>query len=129
MLIFSFSPNKLLESCNSDIDPWVKEVIDMCDFAFGLSRQLYRSVIPSEHDQYRQCCGIAGWNAGIALVCGNCVVWKGSPTTLLITIAMTKLVAEVLGRNSLPGAIFTAMCGGAEIGEIIAKEARTYAFL
>lgn len=49
---------------------------------------------------------------------------KGAPTTPLITIAMTKLVAEVLEKNHLPGAIFTAMCGGAEIGEAIAKDTR-----
>lgn len=49
---------------------------------------------------------------------------KGAPTTPLITITMTKLVAEVLEKNNLPGAIFTAMCGGAEIGEAIAKDAR-----
>ncbi|EOY27279.1 Aldehyde dehydrogenase 7B4 isoform 5 [Theobroma cacao] len=91
----------------------VQEIIDMCDFAVGLSRQLNGSVIPSER-----------WNACIALVCGNCIVWKGAPTTPLVTIAMTKLVAGVLEKNNLPGAIFTSFCGGAEIGEAIAKDRR-----
>ncbi|KAL0796531.1 hypothetical protein Bca101_067908 [Brassica carinata] len=125
MLIFSFSPNKLLESCNSDIDPWVKEVIDMCDFAFGLSRQLYRSVIPSEHDQLisiRIDYAVSTMLWYCRLECWYC-------TGLRKLCSLVSTVAEVLGRNSLPGAIFTAMCGGAEIGEIIAKEARTYAFL
>lgn len=49
---------------------------------------------------------------------------KGAPTTPLITVAITKLVAQVLERNKLPGAIFTAFCGGAEIGEAIAKDTR-----
>ncbi|KAL1218919.1 Aldehyde dehydrogenase family 7 member B4 [Cardamine amara subsp. amara] len=120
----------------------VQEVIDMCDFAVGLSRQLNGSVIPSERPNHMMLemwnplgivgvitafnfpCAVLGWNACIALVCGNCVVWKGAPTTPLITIAMTKLVAEVLEKNNLPGAIFTAMCGGAEIGEAITKDKR-----
>ncbi|KAA3478068.1 aldehyde dehydrogenase family 7 member B4 isoform X2 [Gossypium australe] len=49
---------------------------------------------------------------------------KGAPTTPLVTIAMTKLVAEVLEKNNLPGAIFTSFCGGAEIGEAMAKDRR-----
>lgn len=49
---------------------------------------------------------------------------KGAPTTPLVTIAVTKLVAEVLEKNNLPGAIFTSFCGGAEIGEAISKDAR-----
>ncbi|CAN1828014.1 Aldehyde dehydrogenase family 7 member A1 [Linum perenne] len=69
-------------------------------------------------------CAVLGWNACIALVCGNCVVWKGAPTTPLVTIAMTKLISEVLEKNNLPGAIFTSLCGGAEIGQAIAKDTR-----
>lgn len=49
---------------------------------------------------------------------------KGAPTTPLVTIAVTKLIAEVLEKNNLPGAIFTSFCGGAEIGEAIAKDTR-----
>ncbi|CAI0419177.1 unnamed protein product, partial [Linum tenue] len=67
---------------------------------------------------------VLGWNACLALVCGNCVVWKGAPTTPLVTIALTKLIAEVLEKNELPGAIFTSLCGGAEIGQAIAKDTR-----
>lgn len=120
----------------------VQEVIDMCDFAVGLSRQLNGSVIPSERPNHMMLetwnplgvvgvitafnfpCAVLGWNACIALVCGNCVVWKGAPTTPLITIAITKLVSEVFERNKLPGAIFTSFCGGAEIGQAIAKDPR-----
>ncbi|XP_031399903.1 aldehyde dehydrogenase family 7 member B4 isoform X1 [Punica granatum] len=120
----------------------VQEIIDMCDFAVGLSRQLNGSVIPSERPNHMMLemwnplgvvgvitafnfpCAVLGWNACIALVCGNCVVWKGAPTTPLVTIAMTKVVAGVLEKNNLPGAIFTSFCGGAEIGQAIAKDTR-----
>ncbi|KAA8541624.1 hypothetical protein F0562_022776 [Nyssa sinensis] len=120
----------------------VQEIIDMCDFAVGLSRQLNGSIIPSERSNHVMLemwnplgivgvitafnfpCAVLGWNACIALVCGNCVVWKGAPTTSLVTIAMTKLVAGVLEKNNLPGAIFTSFCGGAEIGQAIAKDTR-----
>ncbi|KAK9281734.1 hypothetical protein L1049_004638 [Liquidambar formosana] len=122
----------------------VQEIIDMCDFAVGLSRQLNGSIIPSERPNHMMLevwnplgivgvitafnfpCAVLGWNACLALVCGNCVMnhRKGAPTTPLVTIAMTKLVASVLEKNDLPGAIFTSFCGGAEIGQAIAKDTR-----
>lgn len=120
----------------------VQEIIDMCDFAVGLSRQLNGSIIPSERPNHAMLevwnplgivgvitafnfpSAVLGWNACIALVCGNCVVWKGAPTTPLVTIALTKIIAGVLEKNDLPGAIFTSLCGGAEIGQAIAKDKR-----
>jgi aldehyde dehydrogenase family 7 protein A1 len=50
--------------------------------------------------------------------------WKGAPTTPLVTLATTKIIAEVLERNKLPGGIFTCVCGGAEIGNAIAHDVR-----
>ncbi|KAL8472802.1 hypothetical protein ACS0TY_029860 [Phlomoides rotata] len=106
----------------------VQEIIDMCDFAVGLSRQLNGSVIPSERPNHMMLemwnplgivnvitafnfpCAVLGWNAYIALVCGNAVVWKGTPITPLFTIATTKIIAGVLEKNNLPSAIFTAFC-------------------
>ncbi|KAB1209508.1 Aldehyde dehydrogenase family 7 member A1 [Morella rubra] len=100
-----------------------EEIIDMCDYAVGLSRQLNGSIVPSERPDHMMFevwnplgivgvitafnfpCAVLGWNACIALVCGNCVVWKGAPTTPLITIAVTKLVAEVFEKNNLPGSM------------------------
>ncbi|CAH9099131.1 unnamed protein product [Cuscuta epithymum] len=120
----------------------VQEIIDMCDFAVGLSRQLNGAVIPSERPNHAMLemwnplgvvgvitafnfpSAVLGWNACIALVCGNCVVWKGAPTTPLVTIALTKIITGVLEKNNLPGAIFTAFCAGAEIGQAIAKDTR-----
>uniref|UniRef100_A0A0E0B3G5 aldehyde dehydrogenase (NAD(+)) n=1 Tax=Oryza glumipatula TaxID=40148 RepID=A0A0E0B3G5_9ORYZ len=98
----------------------VQEIIDMCDYAVGLSRQLNGSIIPSERPNHMM------MEVGMlaALPCGNCVVWKGAPTTPLITIAMTKIVASVLERNNLPGSIFTAFCGGADIGQAISLDTR-----
>ncbi|KAK6264290.1 hypothetical protein SCA6_019724 [Theobroma cacao] len=123
----------------------LKEIIDMCDFAVGLSRQLNGSVIPSERPNHMMLemwnplgivgvitafnfpCAVLGWNACIALFPAMELqhhIMKGAPTTPLVTIAMTKLVAGVLEKNNLPGAIFTSFCGGAEIGEAIARDRR-----
>lgn len=120
----------------------VQEIIDMCDFAAGLSRQLNGSVIPSERPNHMMFefwnplgivgvitafnfpCAVLGWNACLALVCGSTVVWKGAPTTPLTTVAVTKIFQEVLEKNGLPGGIFTGLCGGADIGQKIANDTR-----
>ncbi|KAL2630636.1 hypothetical protein R1flu_015322 [Riccia fluitans] len=122
----------------------VQEFIDMCDFAVGLSRQINGSIIPSERPNHMmlECwnplgivgvisafnfpCAVLGWNACVALVCGNCVVWKGAPSTPLVTVAITKLIAQVLEKNGLRGAIFTGLCGGANIGEKISHDRRIH---
>ncbi|KAL8476821.1 hypothetical protein ACS0TY_029212 [Phlomoides rotata] len=124
----------------------VQEIIDMCDFAVGLSRQLNGSVIPSERPNHMMLemwnplgivnvitafnfpCAVLGWNAYIALVCGNAVVWKGTPITPLFTIATTKIIAGVLEKNNLPSAIFTAFCEGAEVGQAIANDPQTVSY-
>nr|KAJ0205988.1 hypothetical protein LSAT_V11C500277690 [Lactuca sativa] len=103
----------------------VQEVIDMCDFAVGLSRQLNGSVVPSERPNHMM---LEMWNplgvVGVITAFNFPCAVLGAPTTPLITIAMTKLVAEVLEKNSLPTAIFTSFCGGAEIGQAISKDTR-----
>lgn len=66
-------------------------------------------------------CAVFGWNQAIALVCGNTTIWKGAPTTPLVSIAITKIVAEVLERNNLPGAISAMICGGADVGAEMAR--------
>ncbi|KAJ1439935.1 Aldehyde/histidinol dehydrogenase [Sesbania bispinosa] len=130
----------------------VQEIIDMCDYAVGLSRQLSGSIIPSERPDHMMFevwnplgivgvitafnfpCAVLGFPAtthpvkAIQISSGYLTqficVKKGAPTTPLITIAVTKLIAEVLERNKLPGAIFTSFCGGADIGQAIAKDTR-----
>lgn len=98
----------------------VQEMIDICDFAVGQSRQLYGFTMSSErplhrmYDQYHPV-GIVGvvsafnfpvavwaWNAMIALVCGDVVLWKPSSKVLLCAVAVHKIVAGVLKRNDVP---------------------------
>src|SRR5438045_9073982 len=99
----------------------VQEMIDMADFSVGLSRQLYGLTMPSErpgHRMYEQWhpLGVVGvisafnfpvavwaWNAMIAAVCGDCVVWKPSPSTPLCAIAVQHIVNRVLERHGLGG--------------------------
>ena len=83
---------------------------------------------------------VFGWNHVISIVCGNCTVWyvinrciimitsltcrKGAPTTSLTTVAVTKIIQEVLSANGIPNGICTTVCGGADIGEAMAKDKR-----
>src|SRR5574343_93967 len=120
----------------------VQEMIDICDFAVGLSRQLYGLPMHSErpkHRMYEQWhpLGIVGiisafnfpvavwsWNAMIAAVCGNVSVWKPSEKTPLSAIACMNLFKKVLEANQLPEGIFTLINGDAEIGKQIAEDKR-----
>jgi aldehyde dehydrogenase family 7 protein A1 len=65
-----------------------------------------------------------GWNAALALVCGNPLIWKGAPSTNLCTLATQRIIQRVLERNGMPGSICVALTGGAEIGEAISKDPR-----
>lgn len=120
----------------------VQEMIDICEFAVGLSRQLYGLTMHSErpkHRMYEQWhpLGIVGiisafnfpvavwsWNAMIAAVCGNVSVWKPSEKTPLSAIACMNLLKKVLEENKLPEGIFTLINGDAEIGKQIAEDKR-----
>lgn len=120
----------------------VQEMIDICDFALGVSRQLYGNTIHSErpghrmYDQYHPL-GVVGiitafnfpvavwaWNTAIALVCGNTVVWKPSEKTPLCAIACQKLLAEILHNNGLPEGISNLVMGDKEVGEWLAADNR-----
>uniref|UniRef100_A0A7N8YLM3 aldehyde dehydrogenase (NAD(+)) n=1 Tax=Mastacembelus armatus TaxID=205130 RepID=A0A7N8YLM3_9TELE len=120
----------------------VQEYIDVCDYAVGLSRMIGGPILPSERpghaliEQWNPVglvgiitafnfpVAVYGWNNAIALTCGNVCLWKGAPTTPLTSVAVTKIVAEVLEQNNLPGAICSMTCGGADIGAAIAKDER-----
>ncbi|KAK2723469.1 alpha-aminoadipic semialdehyde dehydrogenase-like [Artemia franciscana] len=120
----------------------VQEYVDICDYAVGLSRMLEGKVLPSERpghvllEQWNPLgvvgvisafnfpVAVYGWNNAIALVCGNTLLWKGAPSTPLCSIATTKIVAQVLERNGLPGAICSLVTGGANIGEAMANDKR-----
>ena len=119
----------------------VQEMIDICDFAVGQSRQLYGCTIASErpehrlYDQYHPL-GVVGiisafnfpvavwsWNAMIAAVCGDTTIWKPSSKTPLTAIAVQHILSEVLRRNDLPEGIFNLVIGsGSEIGELMIND-------
>ncbi|MEP0005800.1 MAG: aldehyde dehydrogenase family protein [Balneola sp.] len=120
----------------------VQEMIDICDFAVGLSRQLYGLTMHSErpnHRMYEQWhpMGTVGiisafnfpvavwsWNAMIAAVCGDTMIWKGSEKTPLCGIAIQKIVAKVLKENDLPEGIFCLVTGDREVGEWMTEDER-----
>ncbi|WP_435009631.1 L-piperidine-6-carboxylate dehydrogenase [Tundrisphaera lichenicola] len=119
----------------------VQEMIDMCDFAVGLSRQLHGLTIPSERPGHRMFeqwhplgpvgiitafnfpVAVWAWNAALAAVCGDSMVWKPSPETPLTAIAVQKIADEVARSSGFPG-IFGLCVGEAEIGRAMAEDPR-----
>lgn len=67
---------------------------------------------------------VFGWNAAISFICGNSVVWKGAPTSSLVTIATSKIIADVFKKNNINPNVFTVLQGGADIGESMSKDSR-----
>ena len=121
----------------------VQEMIDICDFACGLSRQLYGLTMPSErvdHRMYEQWhpLGVVGvvsafnfpvavwsWNAALGAVCGNSTVWKPASRTPLTAIAVTRLAEEVCRANDVDPAVFSlTVGGGSTIGERLVQDRR-----
>lgn len=62
-------------------------------------------------------CAVFGWNAAIAFICGDLVVWKGAPTTSLVTIATAKIITEVFIKNKINPNVLTVVQGGVDIGQ------------
>jgi len=120
----------------------VQEMIDICDFAVGLSRQLYGLSMHSErfeHRMYEQWhpLGIVGiisafnfpvavwsWNAMLAWVCGNVCIWKPSEKTPLTALACQNIIRQVLNDNGLPEGISSVISGGREAGRFLAEDHR-----
>ena len=120
----------------------VQEMIDICDFAVGLSRQLYGLTMHSErpsHRMYEQWhpLGIVGiisafnfpvavwsWNAALAWVCGNVTVWKPSEKTPLCGNAILNIIAKVFKDNNVPEGVNNLIQGGREVGEWMSKDTR-----
>ncbi|KAJ1975440.1 hypothetical protein H4R34_004334, partial [Dimargaris verticillata] len=120
----------------------IQEYIDIADYAVGLSRMLNGKVVPSERpghvmmemwnplgsvgviSAFNFPVAVYGWNSAISLACGNPVVWKGAPSTSLCSIAVTKVLAQVLEANNLPGAICSLVSGGTDIGKAMAADRR-----
>ena len=120
----------------------VQEMIDICDLAVGLSRQLFGLTIASERPGHRMMeqwhpLGVVGvisafnfpvavwsWNCALAFVCGDAVVWKPSEKTLLTALACQALIAEAARRVGAPEAISAVVIGGPEVGEALVDDER-----
>lgn len=120
----------------------VQEMIDICDFAVGLSRQLHGLTMHSErpgHRMYEQYhpLGIVGiisafnfpvavwsWNTMLAWVCGNVCVWKPSEKVPLCGVACQNIVAKVFKRNNVPEGVNNLIVGGREVGEWMSNDTR-----
>ena len=118
----------------------VQEMIDICDFAVGLSRQLHGLTMHSErpnHRMYEQWhpLGIVGiisafnfpvavwsWNAMLAWVCGNVCVWKPSEKTPLCGIACQNIAAKVFKKNNMPEGISCLINGDYKVGELLSHD-------
>jgi aldehyde dehydrogenase (NAD+) len=121
----------------------VQEMIDICDFAVGLSRQLYGLTMQSERPDHRMFeqwhpLGVVGvisafnfpvavwsWNAALASVCGDSVLWKPSSQTPLTAIACTKIAQRVCEENDVDPAIFSLVVGkGSTVGDRLLHDRR-----
>ena len=121
----------------------VQEMIDICDFAVGLSRQLYGLTIASERPEHRMLeqwhpLGVVGivtafnfpvavwsWNSALAAVCGDATVWKPSSSTPLTAIATIKIAERICRANKVDPAIFSLVIGdGATVGERLINDPR-----
>jgi len=121
----------------------VQEMIDICDFAVGLSRQLYGLTIQSERPDHRLTeqwhpAGVVGiisafnfpvavwsWNAALALVCGDAILWKPSEKAPLTALATHALFERALARfGDAPAGLSALLIGGRDIGELMVEDAR-----
>src|SRR5204863_1363543 len=122
----------------------VQEMIDICDFAVGLSRQLYGLTIATERSEHRMMetwhpLGVTGiisafnfpvavwsWNAALALVCGNSIVWKPSEKAPLTALATDALLARAIRRfvaegGAAPANLASLLIGGRDLGEVLVE--------
>ena len=120
----------------------VQEMIDICDFAVGLSRQLHGLTMHSERPEHRMYeqwhpYGLVGiitafnfpvavwsWNTALAWICGDVCIWKPSEKTPLCGVACQKIAMEVFKRNGVPEGVSVLVNGGVEVGEMIANDHR-----
>src|SRR5437899_2142137 len=121
----------------------VQEMIDICDFAVGLSRQLYGLTIASERPEHRMLeqwhpLGLVGiitafnfpvavwsWNSALAAVCGDATIWKPSSQTPLTAIATIKIAERICAANNVDPAVFSLVIGdSATIGERLISDSR-----
>ena len=137
-LLLCYEMGKSLQEAKGE----VQEMIDICDFAVGLSRQLHGYTMHSErpnHRMYEQYhpLGVVGvisafnfpmavwsWNVALAWICGNTCIWKPSEKTPLCAIACQKIIGSILEKNQLPNAISCLINGNATLGKELAKDSK-----
>lgn len=120
----------------------VQEYIDICDMAVGMSRTVGGKVIPSERpdhmilEQWNPIgkvgiisafnfpCAVSGWNTAIGLMCGNTMIWKGHEEASLVSVAVSKIVTDVLRNNGFDSAFTLCQGTGAEVGERFLQDSR-----
>jgi aldehyde dehydrogenase (NAD+) len=120
----------------------VQEMIDICDLAVGMSRQLHGLTMHSErprHRMYEQWhpLGVVGiisafnfpvavwsWNSMIAFICGNTCIWKPSEKTPVSAIACQNIIAEVFKANGVPEGVCCLISGDREVGELMSNDVR-----
>jgi aldehyde dehydrogenase (NAD+) len=120
----------------------VQEMIDICDLAVGLSRQLFGRTMPSERPGHRlqevwHPLGVVGvisafnfpvavwsWNAAVALACGDTVVWKPSELAPLTALATSALLARAAAETGAPEAVGRLVLGGRDVGEALVESPR-----
>jgi aldehyde dehydrogenase (NAD+) len=132
-----------LEMGKVRVEGWgeVQEMIDLCDFAVGLSRQLYGLTIASERPQHRMFeqwhpLGVVGiitafnfpvavwsWNAALAAICGDTMIWKPSELTPLTAVAVQHLCNQVMADHGLTS-IFNLVIGGGDVGQMMTQDER-----
>jgi aldehyde dehydrogenase (NAD+) len=136
--LITLETGKIFEEAKGE----VQEVIDICDFALGLSRQLYGLTIASERKDHRlfeqwHPLGIVGvvtafnfpmavwaWNAIIGCVCGNSIVWKPSPKTPLCAIVLSELAKKTINISMFPCSPFYLILGGNNHAVSLANDTR-----
>ena len=120
----------------------IQEMIDICDFAVGLSRQLYGLTMPSERPSHRMIeqwhplgpvgvitafnfpAAVWSWNAAIAAVCGDSTIWKPSSYVPLTAIAIQHLANKIMADYGLTGVFNLVIGSGSEVGELLLNDTR-----
>lgn len=137
--IVSYEAGKIFQESLGE----VQEMIDICDFAVGLSRQLYGKSIASERPSHRLTeqwhplgpigvisafnfpVAVWAWNSALALVCGDPVVWKPSEKTPLCALACQSILNKAAaGMDDVPDGLSSVVIGGADVGSALAADVR-----
>ncbi|KAG2230206.1 hypothetical protein INT48_006447 [Thamnidium elegans] len=113
----------------------VQEYIDILEYALGLSRTMQGAIIPSERPGHAMLetwnplgtvVAVYGWNCAIALITGNGTIWKPAPTTSLVSIAITRIIAKALKDHDMPTSLCALVTGGTDVGQSMVQDKRAH---